>query len=279
MLGDRVPQASPDGEQAGAPVLAAIPRRPAPLRGMPALPYPAVDEYAEAVRRLRTNLRFLSVDRPPRVLAVTSPRPGDGKTSIAVALAFSLAETGAEVALVDADLRRPAVADCLGLVQELGLTTVLAGQALLCDVVQEAERGATIKVVTGGALPPNPAELLGTGLFRQALKELAGTVDYVIVDTPPLGPVVDGLVLAPTIDGAIVVARPGVTRRTELDQAVRGLRSVGATVLGTVMNMARMPKDDYLPTWTRSGTTRPMLSIVVPRPRRRYSEADPQAVG
>lgn len=192
---------------------------------------------SEAFRKLRTNLGFLGVDSPPRLIAVTSPMQGDGKSSTAMNLAFSLADNGARVVLVDADLRRPTVADTLGLVGEVGLTTVLTGRAKLADALQPAERRAAIRVLTSGPLPPNPSELLDTRQFRQVLQELAKSADYVIVDAAPLLPVADGSIVAAAVDGAMVIVRAGRTRREELRRAMESLAAVNADVLGLVVNM------------------------------------------
>jgi non-specific protein-tyrosine kinase len=190
---------------------------------------------AEGFRRLRTNLHFVHVDRQPRVIAVTSALPSEGKTSVAVNLAGTLAESGASVCLVDADLRRPSAAKALGLVRDAGLTTVLIGMARTEDMLQSA---GSFSVLSSGAVPPNPAELLGTEQFRAALRSLAKDFDHVVVDTGPVLPVTDAAVIGPAVDGYLLVVRAGQTSRSQVADAIRTLERVGTPLLGTVLNMA-----------------------------------------
>jgi capsular exopolysaccharide synthesis family protein len=199
---------------------------------------------AEGFRKLRTNLRFINVDRPPQTIVVSSPLEGDGKSSVALNLAFSLAEDGARVVIVDADLRRPTIASSLGLVEETGLTSVLSGQATVADVLQRAERRCAIDVLASGPVPPNPSELLGTQRMQILLKELRADADYVIIDSPPLLPVTDAAVIASGSDGIVLVVRAGRTKRDELRDAVKSLDAVGGSTLGVIVNMTTKRKLD-----------------------------------
>ncbi|MGY1649762.1 polysaccharide biosynthesis tyrosine autokinase [Geodermatophilus sp. SYSU D01119] len=205
--------------------------------------------HAEAFRQLRTNLRFLRAAGAPaeagaHVVAVTSSLPGEGKSSTSVNLALTLAETGARVLLVDADLRRPAVAGVLDLEGSVGLTTVLSGQAALEDLVQPWGDGG-LDVLTSGAVPPNPAELLGSPAMRALIAEARGRYDLVVVDTPPTLPVADAAILSPAVDGIVVVAHAGRVRRTDLHRALAALDQVGARVLGVVVNRLRRNEAPY----------------------------------
>lgn len=195
---------------------------------------------AEGFRRLRTGLRFVDVDRPPKVIAVTSPLPREGKTSVSINLAAALAETGASVCLVDADLRRPSAASVLGLVRDAGLTTVLIGQAEVRQVLQSA---GSFSVLTSGAVPPNPTELLGSAQLRTVLAALTEEFDHVVVDTAPVLPVADASVIANAVDGYLLVVRASHTRRDQIDAALRTLQHVGASVLGTLLNMTSSRED------------------------------------
>jgi non-specific protein-tyrosine kinase len=176
---------------------------------------------AEGFRRLGTNLRFVDVDRPPKVIAVTSALPGEGKTSVAVNLATTLAEAGARVCLVDTDLRRPTAARTLGLIGDAGLTTVLIGQAQLEYVVQQA---GPFSVLASGPVPPNPAELLGSGQFQNVINALSDEFDHIVIDTAPVLPVTDAAVIAPVVDGYLLVVRAGRTSRTQVTDALATLR-------------------------------------------------------
>ncbi|MCJ0902138.1 polysaccharide biosynthesis tyrosine autokinase [Rhodococcus sp. ARC_M6] len=191
---------------------------------------------AEAYRELRTNLQFLEVDNPPRVIVITSSLSAEGKTTTAVNIALVLAEAGKSVCLVEGDLRKPRVSKYLGLIGNVGLSSVLSGQATLDDVLQHTEHGG-LTVLASGPIPPNPSELLGTDHARQALAELRARFDYVIIDAPPLLPVTDAAVLTAMSDGALVIARHASTKRDQLARAVGNLHSVGARILGTVITM------------------------------------------
>ncbi|AYJ48121.1 polysaccharide biosynthesis tyrosine autokinase [Rhodococcus sp. P1Y] len=191
---------------------------------------------AEAFRELRTNLQFLEVDHPPRVIVVTSAVPTEGKTTVAVNLALALAEAGHHVALVEGDLRRPRVSKYLNLIGSVGLSTVLAGQAELSDVLQPSSYEG-LEVLASGPLPPNPSELLGSEASRRVIEELRGRFDYVILDGAPLLPVTDSALLTTHSDGALVVARFGHTSESEVTRAVENLEKIGAHILGAVFTM------------------------------------------
>lgn len=191
---------------------------------------------AEAFRELRTNLQFLEVDNPPRVLAVTSSLPSEGKTTTAINLALALAEAGYSVALVEGDLRRPRISKYLGLIDSVGMSTVLSGQADLDDVLQ-ASSFPNLTVLASGAIPPNPSELLGSSHATALFADLKARFDFVVVDASPLLPVTDAAVIAAKVDGALVAVRYGKTKRDQVARAVGNLRSAGANVLGTILTM------------------------------------------
>jgi receptor protein-tyrosine kinase len=185
---------------------------------------------------MRTNLQFLSVDDPPRVIVVTSSAPSEGKSTTAINLALSLAEAENSVVLVDGDLRRPTVSKYLDLVSAVGFSTVLSGAAPLSDVLQDT-KFPRLTVLAAGATPPNPSELLGSHAAKRTLEELRSRFDFVIVDSPPLLAVTDAAVLATNADGALVMTRFGETKREQLAHAVRSLRDAGANVLGAVFTL------------------------------------------
>ncbi|MDD9208007.1 polysaccharide biosynthesis tyrosine autokinase [Georgenia sp. 10Sc9-8] len=190
---------------------------------------------AEAVRRLRTNLQFVDLADKPSSIVVTSSVPGEGKTTTAINVALALADTGARVALVDADLRRPSVAEYLGLEGFVGLTTVLIGRAEISEVVQPVgETG--LDVLPSGQVPPNPSELLGSAAMSALLTELTAAYDVVIIDSPPLLPVTDATVLSKLVGGALVIAGADRIHKAEFRQALDALEQVHARVLGVVLN-------------------------------------------
>ncbi|MGY1716383.1 polysaccharide biosynthesis tyrosine autokinase [Geodermatophilus sp. SYSU D01106] len=192
-------------------------------------------ETAEAYRQIRTNLQFLDVDHPARTLVITSSLPGEGKTTVAVNLAVVLAQSGARVMLIEADLRRPRVTRYLGMISGAGLSNVLAGTARLDELTQPYGDG-NLTVLAAGPMPPNPSEMLGSRQMRALLAEARESCDYVIIDAPPLLPVTDGAVLSVAADGAIIIARHGVTTRAQLEQAAGNLHRIDAKLLGVVLN-------------------------------------------
>ena len=218
---------------AGAPLLAAIVADPQAHRQPVAAKVNARGPRAEGFRQLRTNLQFVDVDHPPRVISVNSAVPGEGKTATAINIAAALAESGARVCLIDADLRRPMVADVLGLVGNVGLTNVLIGQVPLSEAMQEV---GALRVLTSGALPPNPSELLAANHTRELIRAIAGEHDFVIVDTAPLLPVADGAEMAASADGSILVARWGSTTFAQVRRSTEALERVDARLLGVVLN-------------------------------------------
>lgn len=207
------------------------------LRKEPAISFESDNSaIAEAFRKLRTNLQFLAVDNPPRVIVVTSSMPNEGKSTTAINLALVLAEAEHNVLLVDGDLRRPRLDNYLDVVGSVGFSTVLAGGAKLDEVLQKT-RFSGLSVLTSGAIPPNPSELLGSMAAKNVLSELRTQFDYVVVDSSPLLAVTDAAVLAAHADGVLIIARFGHTKREHLSHAVGALKDVGAPPLGAVYTM------------------------------------------
>lgn len=190
----------------------------------------------ESFRVLRTNLQFVDVDAQSKIFAITSPLPGDGKSTTAINLSITLAQAGRRVLLLEADLRRPRVADYLSLEPTVGLTTVLIGLADIDDVIQPFGSVAGLDVIASGAMPPNPAELLQSNAMKRLLTDLRTRYDIIIIDAPPILPVTDAALLASVADGAILVVHHGKTTRDQTLQAKQRLDSVEAKLLGTVMN-------------------------------------------
>jgi len=192
---------------------------------------------AESFRQVRTNLQFVDIDHRPRSIVVTSSIPREGKSTTAINLAITIAQTGQPVFLIEGDLRRPKVADYLGIEGGAGLTDVLVGRATVDEVMQPWGASGNLWVLTAGPLPPNPSELLGS----QAMADLVHHLEKratLIIDTPPLLPVTDAAVLSQLAGGAIIVIRTGKTRREQVRTAVSGIEGVGGRILGLVMNMA-----------------------------------------
>lgn len=202
-------------------------------------PHAVVDQphspTTEAYRRVRTNLQFLDASRPLTSFVVTSSLPGEGKSTTSVNLALVMAEKGAKVLLVDADLRSPSIATLCGLEGAAGLSAVLIHEADLEDVAQPWQLPG-LDVVVAGQIPPNPSQLVESRAMEEFLALARQRYDLVIVDTAPLLAVTDAAVLARRTDGALVVARTRKVRRPDLAEALASIDSVGGTVLGIVLN-------------------------------------------
>jgi tyrosine-protein kinase len=233
---------------------------------------------AEAFRELRTNLQFLEVDDPPRVLVVTSSLPGEGKSTTAINIALALAEAENNVVIVDGDMRRPKLAEYLELIGSVGLSTVLAGRASLHEVLQKT-RYPGLTALTSGAVPPNPSELLGSLAAKKVLSELRGGFDYVIVDSSPLLAVTDAAILAAESDGVLVIAKFASTKREQLTHAVGNLTHVGARILGAIFAMSPAGANGYYHAKyygeggnPSSGSQATSRRIEDPRSRRRHKQ-------
>jgi receptor protein-tyrosine kinase/non-specific protein-tyrosine kinase len=196
---------------------------------------------AESFRQLRTNLQYVDLDHENKLIMVTSPVPGEGKTTTTCNLAIALAQGGAKVALVGADLRRPRAADYLGVENAVGLTSVLTGQVEL-DVALQPWGQDGIDFLAAGPTPPNPSELLASRQMDALLHELAARYDVVLLDAPPTLPVADAAVLAAQCDGVLFVTRHGAVNVEQVKAAAENLHRVSAKVLGVVLTMAPRPR-------------------------------------
>lgn len=191
---------------------------------------------AEAFRKMRTNLQFLSVDDPPRLIVVTSSTPNEGKTTTSINIALALAEAGHKVLLVDGDMRRPSLHKYLHVIGSVGFSTVLSSAATLDEALQKT-KFPRLTVLAAGTIPPNPSELLGSLAAKNTLNELRNRFDYVIIDSAPLLAVTDGAILATEADGALILVRAAQTKREQLAHAVGMLEDVGATLLGAILTL------------------------------------------
>jgi len=217
----------------GVPYLGALSHRRGRNRSASVLLAEPHGAAAEEYRRVITNIEFAGIDGRIRSTTVTSALSGDGKSTTAVNLATAAAERAQRVLLIDADLRRPSVAEYLGIDGGVGLTNVLLGSATPAEAIQ---RVGSVDVLPSGMLPPNVTQLVTSAAMARLFEELLLRYDFVVVDAPPLLPVVDALTFAKLTDGALLVARQRVTRRKQFALALESLQNVGATVLGVVLN-------------------------------------------
>ncbi|PTQ51207.1 MAG: Tyrosine-protein kinase Wzc [Brockia lithotrophica] len=190
---------------------------------------------AEAFRSLRTNLQFAAAARPYRSLLVTSSVPGEGKSLVSANLGVVFAQAGKKVLLVDADLRRPTLHKYLRTSNRVGLTNVLVGAHSLSSAIQEL-RIPGLSFLPSGPVPPNPGELLGSQIMHQLVEQLSNRFDLVFLDTPPVLFMSDARLLAPSVDGALLVVRWKFARRDLVKKAVQLLRLTNTHIYGVVFN-------------------------------------------
>lgn len=189
----------------------------------------------EAYRTLRTNIRFALQGEGCKKFCITSSSQGEGKSITMMNLAIAFAETGHKVLLIDADMRRPAINRLLVEKATPGLSNVLAGLSDEAEVLRKDVR-PNLDVIFSGDIPPNPAELLDSDRMREMLEKLSKRYDYVLVDTPPVNVVSDACVVADMLDGALLLARQGRSRKESLKRAVNNLNLAGVKLLGCVFN-------------------------------------------
>lgn len=200
---------------------------------------------SEAFRSLRTNLQFASAATPLKTIVVTSPSPEDGKTTVVANLANVVSQNNRKVVLVDADLRKPRIHKILELSNRTGLTDYfLSSQDHLSGVIKKTP-SRNLFAITSGNLPPNPSELLGSDRMMEIVNLLAPHFNTIFIDTPPLLAVTDALVLAPRMDGVILVVDPRQTKRGAIKHAIEQLRQVNANLLGVVLNNVKVGRSHY----------------------------------
>lgn len=200
---------------------------------------------AEAYRTIRTGILLSQAGEPPRTILVTSAQSSEGKTTSTVNLAVSLASSGGRVVLIDADLRRPAIGRHFNMRSGgPGLVDVLTGQRTF-DEVALKDIVPGVAYVPSGPIPPNPAELLGSVTMAGLIDQLAALYDYVLIDSPPILPVTDSVILSRYVDGVVLVLKGASTPRRVVNDARKRLQSVGARVLGVVLNNVDVSSGDY----------------------------------
>ncbi len=223
-------------EIVGKAVVGVVPQDKAFVRQRAGSGLSSLGVTGEAMRQIRTNLRYVNVDNPPRAIVVTSALPGEGKSTIASNLARVLADSGQRTLVIDADLRRPVQHKVFNSDAAIGLTQVLAGEITVTDAIQPGDH-ANLFVLTSGRIPPNPSELAGSKRMRHLIEHLSE--DYlVIIDAPPMLPVTDAGLLGASSDGVLLVTHIGKTYREQLSHAVENCQQVRVPILGCVINQA-----------------------------------------
>ncbi|HLR04542.1 MAG TPA: polysaccharide biosynthesis tyrosine autokinase [Pyrinomonadaceae bacterium] len=200
---------------------------------------------AESYRHLRTSLLLSSAGTPPKTILVTSSQPSEGKTTTAINTAFMLAQTGADVLIIDCDLRRPRLHSHFNLSNTRGLTNCLSGESDVEELLQTYDKLPKLKLLTSGPIPPNPAELLGSEEMRKLLVSLSEKFTHIIVDSPPAISFTDSSILSTFVDGVILVVHGGRSSRAVVRRAKQQLLDVGAHIFGVVLNNVKLESTDY----------------------------------
>lgn len=246
---DRTIKGHPDVEALGLNFLGLIPSIPGGTPTQPAMrdlyiQRQSKSTVAECCRTIRTNLLFMSPDKPIKRMLVTSAGPQEGKTTALINIGITMAHSGNKVLLVDTDMRRPRLHKSFGVSNEVGVSSVIVGECALDDAIKSTEVPGLF-ILPSGPVPPNPAELLHTARFKELSDELATRFDRVAFDSPPIGAVADPLVLANQMDGTVLVLKMFRTNRDMAERAVRSLGDANANLLGAVLNDVDLEKRQY----------------------------------
>lgn len=200
---------------------------------------------SEAFRTLRTNIQFSSIDKPIESLVVTSSGPGEGKSTVSINIATTMAQMGKRVLLIDCDLRKPSLHRDFNIVSLKGLTNILVEDADYTDVLYEVEGIEGLDVIGSGPIPPNPAELLGSNKMKNFVEDMVEKYDMVILDAPPIGMVTDSAILSSIVDGTILVCAVGEADINATIRAKDLLDKVNANILGVVLNKVPINGSGY----------------------------------
>lgn len=202
---------------------------------------------AEAYRHLRTSVLLSAAGGAPQTLLVTSSQPSEGKTTTAVNTALILAQTGANVLVVDADMRRPRMHSIFGIENQRGLSTILASRMSEDEMLDHIEphEATGLYLLPAGAIPPNPAELIGSEEMCRLMAALKPNFTYIVIDSPPIASFTDSVLISPLVDGVLLVVQGGRASRGIVRRSRQVLQDVGAKILGVVLNNVKLERDDY----------------------------------
>jgi capsular exopolysaccharide synthesis family protein len=200
---------------------------------------------AEAYRHLRTSLLFSSAGKPPQTILITSSQPSEGKTTTVINTAITLAQAGAEVIIVDCDLRRPRLHQHFSMENTHGVTNFLSGERNVEALIKTVDQLPNLKVITSGPIPPNPAELLGSNDMRSLLEFLKGNYKHIIVDSPPAISFTDAAVLSTLVDGVVIVTMSGKSSLHLTRRFKQRLQNIGARIYGVVLGGLKRHSLDY----------------------------------
>lgn len=201
--------------------------------------------YDEAIRSVRTNIQFADIDHKNKIIAMTSSKPSEGKTTVVYKLAQSFAENGERVVLMDFDLRAPKLGVVAGIDNNVGLTNVITGKLELDRALYRDKGQENLFLLLSGPTPPNPAEILASNHIKDLVNELSQSFDYVFIDTPPVGLFTDASIVSTFCDGMIFAIKSNDTKKEEIARALDNLKKVNAKVIGAVLTFADVKEFNY----------------------------------
>lgn len=201
--------------------------------------------YDEAIRSVRTNIQFADIDHKNKIIAMTSSKPSEGKTTVVYKLAQSFAENGERVVLLDFDLRAPKLGVVAGIDNNVGLTNVITGKLELDRALYRDKGQENLFLLLSGPTPPNPAEILASNHIKDLVNELSQSFDYVFIDTPPVGLFTDASIVSTFCDGMIFSIKSNDTKKEEIARALDNLKKVNAKVIGAVLTFADVKEFNY----------------------------------
>lgn len=207
--------------------------------------YYSASMYDEAIRSVRTNIQFSSLDKKNKIIAVTSTKPSEGKSTVIYKLAKSFADNGERVILIDCDLRSPSLYEIAGINDNVGVTNYLTGKVSIQRAINKDRDQANLDLIFTGPVPPNPAEILASQVFKKFIEDLSEVYDYVFIDTPPVGLFTDASIVSTVCDGVIFVIKSSDTKKEDITLALDNLKKVDAHILGAVLTYVPMKDKRY----------------------------------
>ncbi len=201
--------------------------------------------YDEAIRSVRTNIQFSSLDKKNKVISITSTKPAEGKSTVIYKLAKSFADNGDKVILLDCDLRSPSISEIAGINDNVGITNYLTGKVNIQRAINKDREQSNLDMIFTGPVPPNPAEILASNTFKEFVEDLSKEYDYVFIDTPPVGLFTDASLVSTISDGVIFVIKSSDTKREDIALALENLKKVDAHILGAVLTHMPMKEKKY----------------------------------
>lgn len=207
--------------------------------------YYSASMYDEAIRSVRTNIQFSSLDKKNKVISITSAKPAEGKSTVIYKLAKSFADNGDKVILLDCDLRSPSISEIAGINDNVGITNYLTGKVNIQRAINKDREQSNLDMIFTGPVPPNPAEMLASDTFREFIEDLSKEYDYVFIDTPPVGLFTDASLVSTISDGVIFVIKSSDTKKEDIALAIENLKKVDAHILGAVLTHMPMKDKKY----------------------------------